>query len=140
LLQKSLKGKEKILSPLCFLWLSPIRRLANTKNLYLFCKRPFNCPRKIRIFYIFWPCRFNIFERYDQASRIYERLTFLSPVKNRVYYNLGLVYGRQDKLVLAHYNLGIYFSKLRRKEKALFHFKKGARAVRRRASAKRKDQ
>jgi hypothetical protein len=25
---------------------------------------------------------------------------------------------------MAHYNLGIYFSKLRRKEKALFHFKK----------------
>jgi len=67
---------------------------------------------------------FQNLEQYDQAARIYERLTFLSPVKTRVYYNLGLVYGRQDKLAMAHYNLGIYFSKLRRKEKALFHFKK----------------
>jgi len=63
-------------------------------------------------------------ERYGQASRIYERLTYLPPVKGRVYYNLGLVYGRQGKLALAHYNLGIYFTKLRRREKALFHFKK----------------
>ena len=67
---------------------------------------------------------FQHLERYGQASRIYERLTFLPPVKDRVYYNLGLVYGRQDKLALAHYNVGIYFSKLRRREKALFHFKK----------------
>jgi len=63
-------------------------------------------------------------EQYGLSSGIYERLTFLPPVKNMVYYNLGLVYGRQDKLAMAHYNLGIYFSKLRRKEKALFHFKK----------------
>jgi len=64
------------------------------------------------------------FELYGQAAGIYERLTFLPPVKDRVYYNLGLVYGRQGKLALAHYNLGIYFTKLRRREKALFHFKK----------------
>ena len=63
-------------------------------------------------------------ELYGQASKIYERLTFLPPVKGRVYYNLGLVYGRQGKLALAHYNLLIYFTKLRRREKALFHFKK----------------
>jgi len=41
-----------------------------------------------------------------------------------VYYNLGLVYGRQGKLAMAHYNLGIYSHKLRKKEDALFHFKK----------------
>jgi len=63
-------------------------------------------------------------ELYSQSSRIYERLTFLPPVKDTVYYNLGLVYGRQGKLDLAHYNLGIYFTKLRRREKAFFHFKK----------------
>ena len=63
-------------------------------------------------------------EHYGQASRIYERLTYLPPVKGKVYYNLGLVYGRQGKLALAHYNLGIYFTRLRRREKALFHFKK----------------
>ena len=63
-------------------------------------------------------------EQYSQASEIYERLTFLPPVKDMVYYNLGIVYGRQGKLPLAHYNLGIYFSKLRSREKALFHFEK----------------
>ncbi len=63
-------------------------------------------------------------ELYRQASKIYERLTFLPPVKNRVYYNLGLVYGRQGKLALAHYNLGIYFTKLRRIKKAIFHLEK----------------
>ena len=67
---------------------------------------------------------FQNLEQYSQASRIYEKLTFLPPVNDRVYYNLGLVYGRQGKLALAHYNLGRYFTKLRRKEKALFHFEK----------------
>jgi predicted Zn-dependent protease len=63
-------------------------------------------------------------ERYDQASEIYERLTFLPPVNEDVYYNLGLVYGRQGKLALAHFNLGMHFAKLRKREKALFHFEK----------------
>ncbi|MBW2310002.1 MAG: M48 family metalloprotease [Deltaproteobacteria bacterium] len=63
-------------------------------------------------------------ERYNGAAKIYERLTFLPPVKDRVYYNLGLTYGRQGKLALAHYNLGIYFAKLRKTTQALFHFKK----------------
>ena len=67
---------------------------------------------------------FQHLEQYDQASRIFERLTFLPPVKDRLYYNLGLVYGRQGKLALAHYNLGIYFTKLNKREEALFHFKK----------------
>jgi predicted Zn-dependent protease len=63
-------------------------------------------------------------ERYSQATKIYERLSFLPPVKNEVYYNLGVVYGNQGSLTLAHYNLGIYFSKLRKGDRALFHFKK----------------
>ncbi len=68
-------------------------------------------------------------EQYGQASRIYERLTFLPPVKSMVYYNLGIVYGRQDKLPLAHYYLGVYFSKLGSSEKALFHFEKARELV-----------
>jgi len=63
-------------------------------------------------------------EQYSQAAKIYERLTFLTPVKDMVYYNLGLVLGRQGNLALAHYNLGIYSTKRKEKEKALFHFKK----------------
>jgi predicted Zn-dependent protease len=68
-------------------------------------------------------------EQYSQASRIYERLTFIPPVKDMLYYNLGIVYGREGKLALAHYNLGIYFSKLRSREKALFHFEKAKELV-----------
>ncbi len=67
---------------------------------------------------------FQYLERYGEASRIFERLSFLRPVKDRLYYNLGLVYGRQGKLGLAHYNLGIYFTKLNKREEALFHFRK----------------
>jgi predicted Zn-dependent protease len=69
-------------------------------------------------------------EQHGQASEIYERLTFLPPVKDTVHYNLGLVYGRQGKLPLAHYNLGIYFFKLGSREKALFHFEKAKELVR----------
>jgi len=63
-------------------------------------------------------------ERHSEAAKIYERLTFLPPVKDMVYYNLGLVYGRQGNLAHAHYNLGVYFSRLRKKNEALFHFRK----------------
>jgi predicted Zn-dependent protease len=69
---------------------------------------------------------FQNLEQYDHASRIFERLTFLPPVKDRVYYDLGVVYGRQGKLALAHYNLGIYSTKLNKREEALFHFKKAS--------------
>ena len=63
-------------------------------------------------------------EQHDKAANIYERLTFLPPVNDMVYYNLGLVYGRQGNLAHAHYNLGIYFKRLRKITEALFHFRK----------------
>jgi beta-barrel assembly-enhancing protease len=63
-------------------------------------------------------------ELYEEALTIYKRLTFLPPVEDCVYYNLGLIYGRQGKLSEAHYNLGIYFKRQERLEKARFHFKK----------------
>lgn len=80
-------------------------------------------PKDTNILYLL-ALSFQNLEQYGQASRIYEKLTFLPPVNDRVYYNLGLVYGRQGKLARAHYNLGIYFTKLRRREKALFHLEK----------------
>jgi len=63
-------------------------------------------------------------ELYEEALAIYKRLTFLPPVEDSVYYNLGFIYGRQGKLSQAHYNLGIYFTRQKRLEKARFHFKK----------------
>ena len=61
-------------------------------------------------------------EEYDEAIRIYERLTSMEPVKNEVFYNLGLSYGRQNKLALAHYYFGVYFTRMRELDKARFHF------------------
>jgi len=63
-------------------------------------------------------------EQYDKAIRIYERLISMKPVKNEVYYNLGLSYGRQGKLALAHYYFGIYFKRQGERAKARFHFEK----------------
>ncbi len=80
-------------------------------------------PKDKEILYLYALALQNL-ERHSEAATIYERLTFLPPVKDRVYYNLGLVYGRENNLAMAHYNLGIYFSKISRGEKALFHFKK----------------
>ena len=63
-------------------------------------------------------------EQYARAIRIYDRLTSMKPVKNEVYYNLGVSLGRENRLGLAHYNFGIYFKRLGETQKADFHFKK----------------
>lgn len=65
-------------------------------------------------------------EKYGEAIRLYERLTLMKPVRNEVYYNLGVSYGRENRLALAHYNFGIYFKRLGRTEKAKFHFEKAS--------------
>jgi len=62
--------------------------------------------------------------KYEKAARFFERLKSFEPVKNEVYYHLGISYGRQDRLMLAHYNFGLYFNRLGRTEKARFHFQK----------------
>jgi predicted Zn-dependent protease len=61
-------------------------------------------------------------ESYGEAIRIYERLAVMEPVKAEVFYNLGLSYGRLNRLALAHYYFGLYFKKLGEWEKARFHF------------------
>ncbi|HJX34579.1 MAG TPA: tetratricopeptide repeat protein, partial [Desulfatiglandales bacterium] len=63
-------------------------------------------------------------EEYSKAAEIYERLTFMEPVKDQLFYELGMTYGRQDKLGLAHYNFGIYFKRMNRMEESMFHFQK----------------
>ncbi|MFC1866622.1 M48 family metalloprotease [Thermodesulfobacteriota bacterium] len=61
---------------------------------------------------------------YSRAVSIYERLVSMEPVKDEVFYNLGVSLGRQNRLGLAHYNFGIYFQRLEKKQKADFHFQK----------------
>lgn len=58
------------------------------------------------------------------AARIYERLLTMEPVRDDVSYNLGLCYGRMDRLPLAHYHFGIFFKKAGKPAKARFHFEK----------------
>ncbi|MFO7785952.1 MAG: M48 family metalloprotease [Thermodesulfobacteriota bacterium] len=61
---------------------------------------------------------------YARAARIYERLLTMEPARNEVSYNLGICYGRMDRLALAHYHFGIYFMKSGAPSKARFHFQK----------------
>jgi len=63
-------------------------------------------------------------KQYDEAIRYFKKLTYYKPVESGVYYYLGLSYGRQNKLILAHYNFGIYYKRWRSVEKARFHFQK----------------
>jgi beta-barrel assembly-enhancing protease len=62
--------------------------------------------------------------RNREALRLFEKLSYLPPVRNDVFYHLGLLYGREKRLALAHYNFGIYFKSLGQPQKAQFHFKK----------------
>lgn len=50
-------------------------------------------------------------EDYSKATVFYERLVSMRPVKDQVFYNLGVCYGRQGKLAIAHYNTGLYFQR-----------------------------
>ncbi|MBN1106473.1 MAG: M48 family metalloprotease [Deltaproteobacteria bacterium] len=59
-----------------------------------------------------------------KAIPLYERLLLMPPVKDEVYYDLGLAYGRQNRLGQAHYNFAIFFKRTGAKGKAKFHFQK----------------
>ncbi|MBW2116503.1 MAG: M48 family metalloprotease [Deltaproteobacteria bacterium] len=63
-------------------------------------------------------------DQYENAIHIFERLASDTPVKNEVYYHLGISYGRQNRLMLAHYNFGLYFKKIGQIKNAKFHFRK----------------
>jgi predicted Zn-dependent protease len=63
-------------------------------------------------------------EDYSKATVFYERLTSIRPVKDEVFYNLGVCYGRQEKLAVAHYNTGLYFQRIFDFRKARYHFLK----------------
>lgn len=65
-------------------------------------------------------------KKYEKAIRLYERLVAMNAANEQVFYNLGVSYGKEGKLAYAHYNFGIYFKRLGRMEKAVFHFQKAA--------------
>ncbi len=61
---------------------------------------------------------------YPKATHLLEKLGSMKPVKDGVFYSLGVSYGKQDRLALAHYNFGIYFKRLKKMQEARFHFQK----------------
>jgi len=63
-------------------------------------------------------------EDYRKSVVFLERLASMKPVRDEVYYHLGMSYGREGKLALAHYNFGLYFKKSGVLEKAMFHLRK----------------
>lgn len=63
-------------------------------------------------------------ERYREAIKIFERLSYLEPVRDEVFHHLGMCYGRLGSLARAHYNFGIYFKRRGEAEEARFHFQK----------------
>jgi predicted Zn-dependent protease len=63
-------------------------------------------------------------EDFSKATVFYERLVSLRPVKDEVFYNLGVCYGREGKLAVAHYNTGIYFLRTFDFQKAKYHLLK----------------
>ena len=79
-------------------------------------------------------------EEYPKAIRLYERLTAMKPVKDEVFYNLGVSYGRQERLARAHYNFGVYFERMGSMEKAKFHFQKANALVKSNPALRRRIQ
>jgi predicted Zn-dependent protease len=63
-------------------------------------------------------------QEYKKAIRLYERLVAMNAASAQVFYNLGVSYGKEGKLALAHYNFGIHFKRLGKRGKAIFHFQK----------------
>ncbi len=63
-------------------------------------------------------------EDYRKSVVFLERLTSMQPVKDDVFYQLGMSYGKEGKLALAHYNFGIFFKRSGVFDRAKFHFKK----------------
>ncbi len=59
-----------------------------------------------------------------KALRIFKKLSYLKPVRNDVYYHLGVCYGRDNQLALAHYNFGVFFKNSGKFQKAMFHLRK----------------
>ncbi|PJB34755.1 MAG: hypothetical protein CO107_12485 [Deltaproteobacteria bacterium CG_4_9_14_3_um_filter_51_14] len=63
-------------------------------------------------------------EEHEKAVSIYERLKAFPPVRDDVFHNLGVSYGKLDRLSHAHFNFGFFFKKKGDMRMARFHFEK----------------
>ena len=59
-----------------------------------------------------------------KLSSSFEKIASYKPVKEEVYYHLGISHGKRNNLARAHYNFGLYYKKAGPIQKALFHFQK----------------
>ncbi len=63
-------------------------------------------------------------EEYSKAISLYRWLLSYGYKKRELFYNIGICYGRENRLALAHYHFGLYFKLLGNPSKAIFHLKK----------------
>jgi len=59
---------------------------------------------------------------YYRSISILKRLVLIKPVKDKVFYNLGISYGKNKELGFAHYYFGLFYKRKKMPGKAQFHF------------------
>ena len=108
-----------------------LRKLAETyqrtgrdKEAIQLLEKALRSDRQDRSSYLLLAKSYQNLEEHGQAIRLYERLLLMKPVKDEVYYDLGVSYGRENRLALAHYNFGLFFKRTGERRKATFHFQK----------------
>ena len=62
--------------------------------------------------------------RYQDAIDAFEKTIRLYPMYTSAYHDLGMSYGKLDKLSYAHYYLGIYYKRIVDLKNADFHLQK----------------
>jgi predicted Zn-dependent protease len=93
-------------------------------------ERALRSDRQDRSSYLLLAKSYQNLDDHVQAIRLYERLLLMKPIKDEVYYDLGVSYGRENRLALAHYNFGIFFKRTGERKKATFHFQKAEELAR----------
>jgi predicted Zn-dependent protease len=100
------------------------QRLGRDKEAVQLLEKALSADRQDRSSYLLLAKSYQNLEEHSQAIRLYERLLLMKPVKDEVYYDLGVSYGRENRLALAHYNFGLFFKHTGERKKATFHFQK----------------
>lgn len=67
--------------------------------------------------------------RLADAITTLEALLTLTTEDPQVYYHLGQAYGKLGKMGDAHYNLGVYYSRMKKHENAVFHLEKAQETI-----------
>jgi predicted Zn-dependent protease len=68
-------------------------------------------------------------DRLADAVTTFEALLALTTEDPQVYYYLGQAYGKLEKMGDAHYNLGVYYNRIKKHENAIFHLEKAQQTI-----------